>query len=252
MDSGQNSGPALLDRQATPTPGILAAGCILLLDKPVGPTSFAMVAMLRRLSGIRRIGHAGTLDPFASGLLILLTAAATRWQDTVMGADKRYWMRLRLGAESDSHDRTGKLHDGPGGPLPSLAEIEAALPEFRGELEQIPPMHSAVSIDGKRLYRLAHKGLVVERPPRHVVAHELTLLGWDPPFLELDLHCGKGFYVRSLARDLGRRLGCGALVEELRRTRIGGYEVARAWSVEELEERLKHFRKRPGEDLHAG
>lgn len=239
MSEESHSGPALLDRSVTPTVEQLAAGCLLLLDKPSGPTSFTMVNVLRKLIGIRRIGHAGTLDPFASGLLILLTGPATRWQNSVMGSDKRYRIRLRLGQESDSHDRTGILAAPSEAELPDLAAIESALAGFRGEQEQIPPMHSAVQIDGKRLYLLARKGIKVERPPRLVTAHELRLLGWQAPWLELDLHCSKGYYVRSLARDLGRRLGCGALVEELRRTRIGGYEVERAWGVEELKEHLR-------------
>ncbi|MDP2361686.1 MAG: tRNA pseudouridine(55) synthase TruB [bacterium] len=219
----------LVDRGgAVPTPAQLAGGCLVLVDKPSGPSSFAMVSLLRRLSGIRRIGHAGTLDPFASGLLILLTGQACRWQETVTGSDKRYRARLLLGRESDSHDRTGQLGGTWDGPLPSRGEIEALLPAFTGEIEQIPPMHSAVKIQGVRLYKLARRGQSVERPPRRVVVHALAVADWQAPWLDLDLHCGKGTYVRSLARDLGRALGCGALVQELRRTSIGGYEVERA------------------------
>jgi tRNA pseudouridine55 synthase len=215
-----------VDRDSPPPAGgVPAAGCLVLVDKPSGPSSFAMVSLLRRLTRIRRIGHAGTLDPFASGLMVLLVGPACRWQDTVMGADKRYRARLRLGAESDSHDRTGEALPPPASPLPERERIAAALPAFRGEIEQIPPMHSAVQIGGKRLYRLARKGLEVERPPRRVWVHGLELVDWAPPFLDLEIHCGKGMYVRSLARDLGRALGCGALVEELRRTRVGGYAV---------------------------
>jgi tRNA pseudouridine55 synthase len=241
-DEGQHTGPALLDRQATPSLAQFASGCLLLLDKPCGPSSFGMVHELRKLSGVRRIGHAGTLDPFASGLLILLTGPATRWQNTVMGSDKRYQIRLRLGQESDSHDRTGNLAPPSDHPMPSLAEIDVALEGFRGEQDQIPPMHSAVQIDGKRLYLLARKGIKVERPPRHVIAHDLRLVSWEAPWLELELHCSKGYYVRSLARDLGRLLGCGALVEELRRSHIGGYEVERAWTLEDLEASLSPAR----------
>jgi len=239
MATGLDIPPALLDRHATLLAEELAAGACLLLDKPSGPTSFAMVALLRRLSGVRKVGHAGTLDPFASGLLILLAGPATRWQDRLMGQDKRYHITLRLGCESDSHDRTGQPATPGGGSLPGRAQVEAALAAFRGEGLQVPPMHSAIQIGGKRLYQLARKGLSVERAPRPVVARSLELTGWAPPLVELELHCGKGYYVRSLARDLGRLLGCGAWVEELRRTAIGDHLVERAWRPEELRQRLR-------------
>ena len=236
--------PLLLDRESPlPSPEALEQGCLILVDKPSGPGSFAMVTLLRRLTGIKRIGHAGTLDPFASGLMVLLVGQACRWQDTVMGSDKRYVARLRLGAQSDSHDRTGKTAPPSEGALPGLEAIRAALPAYRGHIDQVPPMHSAVQINGKRLYLLARKGIEIERPARHVHVHELELLDWSPPFLDLDIHCGKGFYVRSLARDLGEALGCGALVEELRRTRIGGYSVERALDPGALELALAGLRR---------
>jgi tRNA pseudouridine55 synthase len=239
MPTGRDIPPALLDRHALLSAESLADGACLLLDKPTGPSSFAMVALLRRLCGVRKVGHAGTLDPFASGLLLLLTGPATRWQDHMMGQDKRYRATLRLGCESDSHDRTGVATSTSGGPLPGREDVEAALSAFRGEGLQVPPMHSAIQIGGKRLYQLARKGITVERTPRPVVAHALELVDWAPPLVELELHCGKGYYVRSLARDLGRVLGCGAWVEDLRRTAIGDHLVENAWRPEELRERLR-------------
>ncbi len=216
---------------------LLAQGAILLADKPDGKSSFWLVRLLRALSKVKKIGHAGTLDPFATGLVILLIGKnATRLQDEVMGGDKRYRVRLRLGAESDSHDRTGSIVASHAGPLPDREAFEAALPDFRGEQQQIPPMFSAISIGGKRLYKLARKGETIVREPRPVLVHSLELLAWDPPYAELDLRCAKGYYVRSLARDLGRLLGCGALVEELRRLESGSYSVENAFSREGLEE----------------
>jgi tRNA pseudouridine55 synthase len=230
-----SAGLPLLERSSPPPPpGLFADGCLVLMDKPAGPGTFTLVTLLRRLSRVKRVGHAGTLDPFASGLVVLLCGPACRRQDEVMGADKRYAALLRLGQESDSHDRTGRLAEPSAEALPPLERILAELPRFTGEIDQVPPMHSAVQIDGKRLYTLARKGISVERPPRRVQIRELACLSWRPPFLELDIQCGKGMYVRSLARDLGRVLGCGALVEELRRTRIGAYDVERALTPDGL------------------
>lgn len=220
--------PILRLGDALPGRDTFSSGCIVLMDKPIGPPSFPMVALLRRLCGVKKVGHAGTLDPFASGLLILLTGGACRQQDRYMAGSKRYRARLRLGQESDSHDRTGQWAPPWEGPLPSRQEVEARLPEFTGSIQQVPPMHSAIQVNGKRMYHLARKGRSVELPPREVQVHEVQVAGWDPPFVDLDLHCGKGFYVRSLARDLGRVLGCGALVEELRRTGIGEFRVEEA------------------------
>lgn len=220
--------PILRLGDALPSRDTFLSGCIVLMDKPIGPPSFPMVALLRRLCGVKKVGHAGTLDPFASGLLILLTGGACRQQDLYMAGSKRYRARLRLGQESDSHDRTGQWAPPWEGRLPSRQEVEARLPDFAGTIQQVPPMHSAIQVDGKRMYRLARKGKSVELPPRLVHVHEVQVVGWDPPFVDLDLHCGKGFYVRSLARDLGRLLGCGALVEELRRTGSGEFRVEEA------------------------
>lgn len=226
------AGPGRLEREE------LAAGALLLLDKPDGPTSFGVVARVRRLTGVKKVGHAGTLDPFATGLLLVLVGKATRLQDGYLGADKGYRARLRLGASSDTHDRTGRV-DESGRPLPSREEIEAALAAFRGEIEQVPPMHSAIKIDGRRLYKAARRGETVERPPRAVRVDRLEILALDGPFLDLDIGCGKGTYVRSLARDLGEVLGCGALVEELRRTASGEHRVEDAIDLAELERRLR-------------
>lgn len=238
MATGRHIPPTRVDRRDRLAADTLAAGALLPLDKPSGPSSFAMVALLRRLSGVRKVGHAGTLDPFASGLLLLLTGPATRRQDAWMGMDKRYHVTVRLGRTSDSHDRTGRPGPVHAGPLPDREALEAALPAFIGEGEQIPPMFSAIHVGGKRLYQLAREGKTVERAPRPVVVHSLGLAGWDPPLAELELHCGKGYYVRSLVRDLGRVLGCGAWVEELRRTAIGEFAVADAWRPEELRREL--------------
>lgn len=211
----------------------------MLADKPEGRSSFWLVRVLRALTGVKKVGHAGTLDPFATGLVVLLVGKATRLQQIVMDGDKRYLARLRLGVESDSHDRTGTIVTQHADALPTSAEIEALLPAFSGAQEQVPPMFSAISVGGRRLYKLARKGETIEREPRKVQVHGLNLLSWVPPFADIELHCAKGYYVRSLARDLGRALGCGALVEELRRTESGLYHVDQALDKPGLEALFK-------------
>jgi tRNA pseudouridine55 synthase len=229
--------PVIQRGSILPDRELLAQGALLLADKPDGKSSFWLVRLLRALSKVKKIGHAGTLDPFATGLVILLIGKnATRLQAEVMAGDKRYLARLRLGVESDSHDRTGSIVASHAGPLPDRQTFEKLLPDYRGEQQQIPPMFSAISVGGKRLYKLARKGETVVREPRPVMVHSLDLVTWDPPYVELDLRCAKGYYVRSLARDLGRALGCGALLEDLRRLESGSYSVENALSREGLEE----------------
>jgi tRNA pseudouridine55 synthase len=212
-----------------------AAGVLVLLDKPEGRSSFWLVRQLRRITGVRTIGHGGTLDPFATGLMALLVGKpATRLQDQVTVGDKGYRAVFRLGRISDSHDRTGCITDTCGDAAPPFddAGLHEALERFRGPLQQVPPMHSAIRIDGQRLYKLARKGEVVERAPRAVTVHSLDIIAWNWPLLELQILCSKGTYIRSLARDLGEVLGCGAVVEELRRTSSGPYHLDQALDLD--------------------
>lgn len=205
---------------------------LLLLDKPAGLTSHDAVSRLRRETGIQRIGHAGTLDPFATGLLLLLFGRATRLSQFFTGMDKEYRVQLRLGQESDTFDVSGKL----------LAErpvdfgyerFVRVLEEFQGDIKQVPPMYSAVRIDGQRLYKLARQGKLVERPARAISIYCLKVLtpeqDWKKSTAGLDVEilvrCSSGTYIRSLAHDLGARLGCGALVAQLRRIATGSYLV---------------------------
>ncbi len=200
---------------------------ILLVDKPSGRTSFSIVACVRKKTGQATVGHAGTLDPFATGLLVLLLGRPwTRQAATFLHHDKEYEATFRLGQERDSYDRDGAVvatsHS-----VPTLQEIESSLCHFQGEYWQTPPMFSAKKIGGKRLYELARRGIDVETQPT-LVKIATTLLSYSYPDLRVYIHCSKGTYVRAIAQDLGKRLGCLAYVEQLRRTACGHFSIAEA------------------------
>lgn len=197
---------------------------LLLVDKPAGVTSHDVVARLRKEMGIRRIGHAGTLDPLATGLLPALLGQATRLSQFFQGMEKEYWVRSRLGQESDTLDVSGKiLRCRP--VSVSLEEIQRAAAALTGEIAQVPPMFSAKRAGGRRLYQMARSGVTVERSPRRVFVSRLEILKLELPEIELQVCCSSGTYIRSLVHDLGQMLGCGALVSALRRTAVGSYRV---------------------------
>lgn len=199
---------------------------ILCLDKPEGFTSFDAVAKLRGMIRQRRIGHGGTLDPFATGVLPLFLGRATRLCDMSPVEDKRYTVTLRLGVETDTQDMTGKVLKQCDGTV-SRADLEAALPRFTGELQQLPPMYSAVQVGGQRLYNLARQGIEVERQPRSITVHHLNLIEYNEETrcAVLDVACSKGTYVRTICHDLGQSLGVGGAAETLRRTEALGFAL---------------------------
>jgi len=199
---------------------------ILCLDKPADMTSFSCCAVVRRLLGVKKVGHAGTLDPMATGVLPLLVGNASKALDWLPVHDKSYTATLRFGFTSDTLDVWGQVVS-TNKPLPTLADIEAALPQFRGNILQVPPMTSALKIDGTRLYELARQGKTVERIARPVTVYQLDILDFDPVAGELTLHCAcsKGTYIRSICDDLGRELGCGAIMTALRRTKAAGFSL---------------------------
>ena len=208
------------------------------LDKPVGPTSHDMVGMMRRLSGTRRIGHAGTLDPLASGVLPILVGGATRFSAELTGGSKRYDAVIRLGARSATDDAEGPIN-AVDAPLPDEATARDALASFVGTFDQLPPTFSARKVGGRTAHRAARAGEPIAVPPRPVTIHSLELLAYDRDDdgaeLRVDLRCGAGTYVRSLARDLGERLGCGGYLRTLRRTEAAGLSVEDAVTPERLE-----------------
>jgi tRNA pseudouridine55 synthase len=208
---------------------------ILNVNKPSGLTSHDVVSRLRRITGQRRVGHAGTLDPTATGVLLLCLGQATRVAEYLQARDKVYRARLRLGISTDTYDSEGQIVDQRDTGHITHSAVQRALGEMVGPLDQVPPMYSAIKHQGTPLYRLARRGQTVERKPRRVVIHTLELLEWDPPYLEAKIHCSKGTYIRSLAHDLGQRLGCGAHLAELTRLASGRFQLSDALVLEELE-----------------
>ncbi len=194
---------------------------LLLADKGPGVTSFQVVAQLRRVLRVPKVGHGGTLDPMATGLLPILLGEATRFTGYLQGQDKEYLATVRLGVATDTLDATGAVTAEREVPFLTESEIRAALDRFVGDIEQVPPMYSALHAGGRRLHELARAGIEVERTPRRVRVHAFELLGWTAPRLRVRVACGSGTYVRSLAADLGEALGCGGHVESLERTRVG-------------------------------
>jgi len=199
---------------------------ILCLDKPVDFTSFDAVAKLRGMIHQRRIGHGGTLDPFATGVLPLFLGKATRLCDMSPVEDKRYTVTLRLGVETDTQDMTGKVLKECDGKV-SRADLEGLLPAFVGPQQQLPPMYSAVQVGGQRLYDLARQGIEVERQPRDITIHHINLLEYDENsrLALLDVGCSKGTYIRTLCHDLGQKLGVGGAAQTLRRTEALGFTL---------------------------
>ncbi|NJD18085.1 MAG: tRNA pseudouridine(55) synthase TruB [Gemmatimonadetes bacterium] len=213
---------------------------VLPVDKPVGVTSHDVVAYARRALGERRIGHTGTLDPFASGLLLLCVGEATRIAEYLAGMDKAYDATARLGVATDSGDRDGSvLATSDAWRGVSRAALEAALAGFRGPLEQLPPSLSAKKVDGVPAHRRVRRGEEVTLRPQRVTVHELELLCFEPPDVGLRLRCSPGTYVRSLARDLGAALGVGAHLTTLRRTSVGPFAVDSAARLADLDDRAR-------------
>jgi tRNA pseudouridine55 synthase len=196
------------------------------IDKPAGMTSHDVVARVRRITGERRVGHAGTLDPAATGVLVVALGAATRLIEYVQEQTaKRYLATVALGATTTTDDAEGELL--AEAPVPALTETELreVLARFEGEILQVPPMYSALHHQGQRLHKLARAGKTVELEPRPVWIERVTLLGWEPPQLTIDVICGKGTYIRALARDVGQMLGCGAHLAALQRTAVGSFRL---------------------------
>ncbi len=205
------------------------------IDKPPGMTSHDVVARVRRISGQRKAGHAGTLDPIATGVLPVVLGKATRLVEYLADADKAYRAVLMLGATSDTYDREGHITPTPGTLMPSRGQVEAALEQFRGDIEQLPPMHSAIKVGGKKLYELARAGVTVERQARRVTIKRLELEVFNPPELQIFVECSKGTYIRSLAHDLGSVVGTGAYLQDLTRTRHGPFSIEGAITLEGLQ-----------------
>ncbi|HWL15997.1 MAG TPA: tRNA pseudouridine(55) synthase TruB [Opitutus sp.] len=208
---------------------------VLLVDKPSDHTSHDVVARLRRKLNMKRIGHAGTLDPMATGLMILLIGKATRISQYLISLDKEYEGTVELGKVTDSQDADGEVLETR--PVPALTEeqLREAMKTFLGDQYQTPPMYSAIKIDGVPLYKSARKGVEVEREPRFIRVMSFELTKFGVPRFDFRLRCSKGTYVRTIAHDLGQRLGCGAHLAALRRTATDKFNVTQALTIEQIE-----------------
>jgi tRNA pseudouridine55 synthase len=206
---------------------------LVVIDKPAGMTSRAALDRAqRRLPPGTRVGHTGTLDPLATGVLVVCVGAATRLAEYVQRMAKTYRAGIVLGARSDTDDADGVVTPVAGAVAPTLAEVRAALGAFVGAIDQVPPAFSAAHVTGRRAYDLARRGESVELAPRRVQIHAVDIERYDYPLLELTVRCGKGTYIRSLARDLGVQLGCGGYIAALRRTRVGCFDIAEAAALD--------------------
>ena len=204
---------------------------VLLIDKPQGPTSHDVVDKIRRYFRFEKVGHGGSLDPQATGLLIILIGKGTKISAQFMTADKTYEGCMHLGISTDSHDAEGKVLRESDPSSVTRERLEAGMAAFRGDVFQVPPMVSAVKKNGVPLYKLARKGKTIEREKRLVHIHEFVVTEFSPPLVHFRMRCTKGTYVRTICHDLGEALGCGAHLSQLRRTQCGGFNVADAITV---------------------
>lgn len=210
---------------------------IIPINKPAGITSHTVVNKLRKHYGIKKIGHAGTLDPFATGVLILLVGReSTKRSDEFMKQDKIYRTKLKLGYISDTYDKDGVIQAYNVQKVPTRSEIESIIDSFIGEISQIPPMYSAIKINGKKMYELARKGQTIDIPPRLVNIYSITILDYAYPYLTLDIACSSGTYIRSLGYDIGIKLGTGAYLEELERRQSGEFNIENCYTLDTLPE----------------
>ncbi|WP_455209036.1 tRNA pseudouridine(55) synthase TruB [Kaarinaea lacus] len=212
---------------------------ILLLDKPQGLTSNQALQKVKHLFQARKAGHTGSLDPLATGMLPICFGEATKISNFLLNADKRYLAVCKLGIRTDSADADGQVIETR--PVRGIADhdISRVLQEFLGEQQQVPPMHSAIKQDGVPLYKLAHQGIEVDRQARIITVHRMNLVRFENDILELDISCSKGTYIRALADDIGKALGCGAHIAALRRLQVGSFEGAEMYTLEDLNKLLE-------------
>ena len=213
---------------------------IILLDKPKGITSFGAVARVRRICGEKKCGHTGTLDPMATGVLTVMLGGATRFCELLPSHDKAYVAAFRLGTVTDTLDITGKVLETREVNV-TAEQVREKIKDFVGDISQLPPMYSAVSVNGQRLYDLARQGIEVERKAREVTVFSIDILSENEQTgeYEIAVECSSGTYIRTLIADLGEALGCGAVLTELRRTKANGFEISQAVTLERLEEKIK-------------
>ena len=209
---------------------------ILNIDKPYGMTSMEVVRRIKRASGIRRVGHGGTLDPIATGVIPVCVGRATRLMEYVIGGPKEYLGEVTLGVSTDTYDAMGEVTSERDASTVNADSVRDVLPRFEGRIEQVPPMYSALKKDGRRLYDLARDGIEVEREARPMVVYHIELEDWTPPVASVRVRCGRGFYMRSLAHDIGEMLGCGGHLKSLVRLATGPFQLEDAVALEDAQQ----------------
>ena len=213
---------------------------VLNIDKPVGHTSMDVVRRVKRLVGQKQVGHGGTLDPQASGLLPVCLGYASRLMEFVLDSSKEYQGTIKLGVSTDTYDAEGEVLANCDSSFVTEESFELVLSKLRGKIQQKPPMFSALKHAGRRLYELARQGVEVDRPDRQVEIFRLDLTEWTPPFVTIHVECGRGVYIRSLAHDIGQLLGCGAHLSALRRLKTGPFHIENAVSIDRFEELFRN------------
>ena len=208
---------------------------VLILDKPIGASSNQALQRVRKLLRARKAGHCGSLDPLATGVLPICLGEATKFSSYLLGADKSYRALCRLGQTTTTGDAEGDVLETSDLSV-DIRQVEEVLPRFIGQIDQVPPMYSALKHEGRRLYQLAREGKQVERPPRRIEIFELQLLSFDGRDLEIEVSCSKGTYIRTLAEDIGKALGCGAHLAALRRSRVGDFDESQSLTMEQLQQ----------------
>ena len=206
---------------------------LLNINKPIGITSMDVVREIKKSTGIKKVGHGGTLDPMASGVIPIAIGTSTRLLEYILNGDKSYIATIELGRRTDTYDSEGKTVGKSDPRGISIDEILKVLSKFNGEMTQIPPMHSALKVQGKRLYELARSGTVIERPPRNVTIYEVSLEEFNTPNIVVGIRCSKGFYVRTFADDIGHLLGCGAFLSSLKRVSSGPFKIEDAMTLDQ-------------------
>jgi tRNA pseudouridine55 synthase len=209
---------------------------VLVIDKAVGPSSFDVVREVRHWTRIKKVGHAGSLDPFATGVLVVLTGKATKLSNALINADKRYQATLKLGEATDSMDCTGSKVETQEVPQLTADRVAETLASFQGEWHQVPPMHSAKKVKGVRLYELARKNISIERKPIAVMLYEVKLLSFSNGLVKFEVHCSKGTYIRSLGDEIARRLGTVGHLTELRRLSCGSFSIDQSLTLDQLKQ----------------
>jgi tRNA pseudouridine55 synthase len=216
------------------------SGAVAVVDKPLRWTSFDVVNKLRWLTKVKKVGHAGTLDPLATGVLVVCFGKATKWIDRIQSGVKEYSASVKLGATTLTDDAEGEEIPGEYSPEQlTMQDIERAVVQFVGDIRQIPPMYSAIKKDGKPLYKLARKGTIIEREERAVTIHSIDRIEWNTPLVQCSVQCSKGTYIRSLARDIGSTLGCGGYLVGLCRTASYPFRVEQAVTVQDFIDQMQ-------------